>query len=73
MARTYRKDRPRPLLTLRPHFITSLDHTLQQALLLVQAVELALDQNMVENKSAAEVLKARSEALRSAMFPKEPE
>lgn len=67
MAR--KKEEPKPLFSLKHDFYDSLDHVLQQAINLMQAVDQAIDlagDKMPE--PIRETLKERSAAMRKALM-----
>ncbi len=66
MAR--KKEPPKPLFGLKHDFYESLDHVLQQAINLMQAVDTAVDLEQEKDGPAKNVLVERNNALRAALL-----
>lgn len=68
MARN--KEPPKPLFALKHDFYASLDNTLQQAIMLMQAVDQALRLKQV-GEIATPILKERLDAFRRSLMSDE--
>ena len=62
-----KKQPPKPIFPLKHDFYQSLDHLLQQAIMLHQAVDQAIDLGTIKEGPVRELLKQRSLAMRAAM------
>lgn len=69
MAR--KKEPPKPLFGLKHDFYKSLDHVLQRAIMLIQAVEQVISLEQIKPGPALDVLRERSANLRSALMTDE--
>jgi len=65
-----RKKEIKPLFSLKHDFYDSLDHLLQQNIMLVQSVEQAISHGAIEGP-IKEILQERVEAVRKAMMSDE--
>jgi uncharacterized membrane protein YgaE (UPF0421/DUF939 family) len=66
MAR--KKEDPKPLFDLKHDFYASLDHALQQAINLMQAVDQAVDLSPEMSAPIKQILTERSAAMRKALM-----
>ena len=69
MAR--KKEDPKPLFGLKHDFYESLDHTLQQAIMLTQVVEQAIELEQVKPGFVHDKLQERCAAFRKALMSDE--
>jgi len=65
MAR--KKEEPKPLFSLKHDFYESLDAVTQQGIMLIQAIEHALDLGQV-NERVAPIIRERLDAFRKALL-----
>lgn len=66
-----RKNPPKPIAGLKHDFYESLDHLLQQILMLHQQVDIVIKRDLIANKDVAAMVRERNEAVRKAMFSDE--
>ncbi len=62
-----KKEQPKPIFPLKHEFYESLDHLLQQAINLMQAVDQAIELGAIKAGPVADMLRDRSTAMRKAM------
>lgn len=69
MAR--KKDPPKPLSSLRFDFVTSLENTCNQAMMLLQTVDMILQHDTNLKPGVRDILAERAKALRDALVSDE--
>lgn len=71
MAR--KKEQPKPLFAVKHDFYASLDHLAQEAIMLLQAIDMALRSEQIPDP-AASILRERAASFRAALSrDEEPE
>lgn len=64
MAR--KKEQPKALFAVKGDFYASLDHLAQESIMLIQAVEMALQHGQIPD-AAADILRERIKSFRAAL------